>query len=53
MEIAIVAIIFLASVACVISGVYLLAGLGWSIIAAGVLLFGLGVHLRSALKSNG
>lgn len=53
MEVATVAIIFLASAACLISGVYLLAGLAWSIIAVGVMLFGLGVHLRSALKPNG
>lgn len=48
-----VALIFLASAACIVAGVLLLAGLPWSLIAAGGLLFGAGAYLRRGLSTGG
>ncbi|HEX2654265.1 MAG TPA: hypothetical protein VHN11_11530 [Xanthobacteraceae bacterium] len=47
--IAIVAALFAASGGFVIAGIYLMLGLAWAFIAAGVLLFGAATSLRMGL----
>jgi hypothetical protein len=51
--IAIVALLFVAAAASLVVGVHMLAGMAWTFIALGVLLFGAGVYLRSGLTPNG
>jgi len=48
-----VAMLFLAAAAFVVAGVHMLAGLAWSLIVLGLLLFGAAIYLRSGLKPNG
>lgn len=46
-------ILALCAAASTVSGVYLLAGLGWSLIALGLQLFGAAAVLRKGLTVDG
>jgi hypothetical protein len=52
LAIAIVAFLFLASAACIVAGVQMLAGMAGALIASGLILFGAGAYLRAGLKPN-
>lgn len=45
--------LFLAAAACVIAGIYLLAGLAWALIGSGVLLFAAAMLLRAGMTAHG
>lgn len=50
--IAVVLLLFAASVVALVSGVHMLFGAAWALIALGLLLFGAGVYLRSGLTNG-
>ncbi len=50
LAVTVVVAMFVAAAGLMLSGLYLLAGLAWTMIAAGAFLFGAGVVLRAGLK---
>lgn len=51
--IVLIAALFLAAGACAIAGVFLLAGVAWSLLATSILLFGAAYILRRGLITDG
>lgn len=45
--------LLIAAAALAVAGVYLLVGIGWSLIAGGVLMAAFALFLRSGLTPNG
>ncbi len=48
----VLALVFGGAAASLVTGVFLLAGLPWALIATGLLLFGAGIQLQSGLKNG-
>ena len=51
--VALLILLALAAAVCVVSGVYVLAGVGWALIASGACLFGAATFLRRGMTLNG